>query len=315
MIATTNSTEGGTQTEAYEVLPCSPCSVVVLQQQSIYFSVVNIFLSITAFLGNFLILVALNKESSLHPPSKLLYRCLATTDLLVGLFTQPLAATYWMSVVHKHWSLCRHARDAASISTYALCGVSLFTLTAISVDRLLALLLGIRYRQTVTLKRTCIMTDTFWILSVAAGSISISHTRITRWYSIIVIPLCSVISIASYTSIFRTLRHHQAQVHDHVQQQPSQTNVLNMARYRMAVNSALWVQLALVVCYVPQLIMLLVITNRKNISSHVIVIDAIKNILAYFNSTLNPFLYCWKAREVRQAVKQIIRQTLCFPWT
>ena len=315
MIATTNSTEGGTQTEAYEVLPCSPSSVVVLQQQSIYFSVVNIFLSITAFLGNFLILVALNKESSLHPPSKLLYRCLATTDLLVGLSTQPLAATYWMSVVHKHWSICRHAMDAIYISSYALCGVSLFTLTAISVDRLLALLLGIRYRQTVTLKRTCIMTDTFWILSVAAGSISISHTRITRWYSIIVIPLCSVISIASYTSIFRTLRHHQAQVHDHVQQQPSQTNVLNMARYRMAVNSALWVQLALVVCYVPQLIMLLVITNRKNISSHVIVIDAIKNILAYFNSTLNPFLYCWKAREVRQAVKQIIRQTLCFPWT
>ena len=137
----------------------------------------------------------------------------------------------------------------------------------------------------------------------------------TRWYSIIVIPLCSVISIASYTSIFCTLRHHQAQVHDHVQQQPSQTNVLNMARYRTAVNSALWVQLALVVCYVPQLIMLLVITNRKNHSSHVIVIDAITTILTYFNSTLNPFLYCWKFREVRQAVKQTIRQTLCFPWT
>ena len=315
MIATTNSSEGGTQKDTYKVLACSPSSVVGLQQQSIYFSAVNIFLSITAFLGNFLILVALNKETSLHPPSKLLYRCLATTDLLVGLSTQPLAATYWISVVHKHWSLCRHAVEAIYISSYALCGVSLFTLTAISVDRLLALLLGIRYRQTVTLKRTCIMTATFWILSVAAGSISISHTRITHWYSIIGIPLCSVISIASYTSIFRTLRHHQAQLHDHVQQQPSQTNVLNMARYRMAVNSALWVQLALVVCYVPQLIMLLVITNRKNVSSHVIVIDAMTNILTYFNSTLNPFLYCWKVREVRQAVKQTIRQTLCFPWT
>ena len=166
-------------------------------------------------------------------------------------------------MVREHWSLCQYAGDGIQISSYTLCGVSLLTLTAISVDRLLALLLGIRYRQAVTLKRTCIMTATFWILSVAAGSISISHTRITHWYSIIVIPLCSVISIASYTSIFRTLRHHQAQVHDHVQQQPSQTNVLNMARYRMAVNSALWVQLALVVCCVPQLIMLLVITNRK----------------------------------------------------
>ena len=315
MIATTNSSEGGTQKDTYKVLACSPSSVVGLQQQSIYFSAVNIFLSITAFLGNFLILVALNKETSLHPPSKLLYRCLATTDLLVGLFTQPLAATYWMSVVHKHWSLCRHAVKAIYISSYALCGVSLFTLTAISVDRLLALLLGIRYRQIVTLKRTYIITATFWILSVGAGSISISHSRIIRWYSIIVIALCSVISIASYTKIFRTLRHHQAQVQDLGQQQSSQTTALNMARYRKAVSSALCVQLALVVCYVPTVLMLLVLAHRKTYSSHVVVIYAIAIILTYFNSTLNPFLYCWKVREVRQAVKQTIRQTLCFPWT
>ena len=307
MIATTNSTEGGTQTEAYKVFACSPSSVVGLQPQSIYFSAVNIFLSITAFLGNFLILVALNKESSLHPPSKILYRCLATTDLLVGLVSQPLAATYWISLVHEHWSLCQYARDAVYISSFALCGVSLLTLTAISVDRLLALLLGIRYRQIVTLKRTCI-TGTFWIFSVAAASFSVSHTRITLWCSIIVIPSCSVISIASYTKIFRTLRHNQVQVQDHVQ-----PNALNMVRYRKAVSSALWVQLALAVCYVPKFTMLVVRTYRKTYPLHVVVIEAITTILTYFNSTLNPFLYCWKIKEVRQAVKQTIRRALCFP--
>ena len=315
MISTENSTEGGTQTEANQVFPCSPSSVVGLQQESIYFSAVHIFLSITAFLGNFLILAALNKESSLHPPSKLLYRCLATTDLLVGLVSQPLAATYWMSLVHEHWSLCRYARGAVYISGIALCGVSLLTLTAISVDRLLALLLGIRYRQIVTLKRTYIIAATFWILSVGAGSISISHSRIIRWYSIIVIALCSVISIASYTKIFRTLRHHQAQVQDHVQQQPSQTTALNMERYRKAVSSALWVQLALAVCYVPKFIILVVINHSKTYSSRLVVIEIITSILVYFNSTLNPFLYCWRIREVRQAVKQAIQQALCFPWT
>ena len=315
MIATTNSTEGGTQTEAYKVLSCSPSSIVGLQPQSIYFSAVNIFLSITAFLGNFLILVALNKESSLHPPSKILYRCLATTDLLVGLVTQPLAATYWISLVHEHWSLCRYVRDAVYISGFALCGVSLLTLTAISVDRLLALLLGIRYRQIVTLKRTCIITATFWIFSVAAASFSVSHTRITLWCGIILIPSCSVISIASYTKIFRTLRHNQAQVQDRVQQQSSQTTALNMARYSKAVSSALWVQLALAVCYAPTVLVLLVQASRKTYSSHEVVINAIADILTYFNSTLNPFLYCWKVKEVRQAVKQTIRQALCFPWT
>ena len=145
MIATTNSTEGGTQTDTYQVSPCSPSLLVGLQPQLISFSAINILLSITAFLGNFLILVALNKETSLHPPSKLLYRCLATTDLLVGIVTQPLYATYWLSLVHEHWSLCRYVRNAVNISSFALCSVSLLTLTAISVDRLLALLLGIRH--------------------------------------------------------------------------------------------------------------------------------------------------------------------------
>ena len=193
MIATTNYTKGGTQTETYEVLRFSPSLLVGLQQQSISFTEVNIFLSITAFLGNSLILVALSKETSLHPPSKLMYRCLATADLLVGLVSQPLAATYWMSLIHEHWSLCRYARDGVQISSYALCGVSLLTLTAISVERLLALLLGTRYRQIITLKRTYIITNTFRILSVAAGSFSILHTRISIWFGIILIPSYSVI--------------------------------------------------------------------------------------------------------------------------
>ena len=183
-------------------------------------------------------------------------------------------------MVHKHWSLCRYARGAVYISSYALYLVSLLTLTAISPDRLLSLLLGMRYRQIETLKRTCIITATFWIFSVAAAIFSVSHFRISIWYGIVVILSRSVISIASYTKIFRTLRHHQAQVRDHVQQQPSQPNALNMAIYRKAVNSAIWAQLALVVCYVPKFILLLVIIYRKTYSE--VVIDGIATILTYF---------------------------------
>ena len=75
-----------------EELLCFPSLVGGLQPAS--FATVNILLSITTFLSNSLILVALHKESALHAPSKLLYRCLATTDLLVGLVAQPLFVTY-----------------------------------------------------------------------------------------------------------------------------------------------------------------------------------------------------------------------------
>ena len=65
-----------------------------LQGHLTFLTVSSISMSVTAFLGNALILIALHKESSLHPPPKLLLRCLATTDLCVVLISQPLAVIY-----------------------------------------------------------------------------------------------------------------------------------------------------------------------------------------------------------------------------
>ena len=56
----------------------------------VFLVALNIFLSITASLSNALILIALHKVISIYPPTKLLFRCLAVTDLGVGLITQPL---------------------------------------------------------------------------------------------------------------------------------------------------------------------------------------------------------------------------------
>ena len=311
-MAITNLMESGTHTQTFDESLCSPLWLGDFKQQSISFSAVNILLSITAILGNSLILIALHKESSLHPPSKLLYRCLATTDLLVGLVNQPLYATYWMSMVYEHWSFCQYAKDAIVISSYVLCGVSLMTMTAISVDRLLAMLLGLRYKEIVTLRRTYIILTIVWVGCLVAGLFSYLNYRIRLWYRIIIIPSALVISVASYTKIFRALRHHQAQIQDHVQQQPNQPNALNMARYRKAVYNAIWVQLALVVCYVPQFTVKIVIFLSTKRFSNFFLIYGMATVLIFFNSTLNPFLYCWKISEVRRAVKQTIRHAICF---
>ena len=318
-MSTTNFSSSRSHTKSFEELLCSPSSVVgglrLQQQQLICFSAVDILLSITVFAGNSPILVALYKESSLHPPSKHLYCSLATTDLLVGLVAQPLYGTCWMSVVQGHlWrSLCRYPRDATYITGSVLYSVSLMTMTAISVDRFLALMLGLRYKQIVTLKRTYIIVTTFWVFTLVASLSGFFYHRIIFMYSSLVISFCLVISVASYTKIFCTLRYHQAQVRD--QQQLSQTNALNMARFRKAVYSALWVQLALVVCYAPTYTVTIVIAYTKKYSLLLVVTWKVAVILLYFNSTLNPFLYCYKISEVRQVVKLTIRQALCCSWT
>ena len=132
-----------------------------------------------------------------------------------------------------------------------LCGVSLVTLTAISVDRLLALLLGLRYKQVATLKRVYLMTITFCGVSTASSTLRrFFNFTFASLFNVVVVLFCLAISLFSYTTIFLTLRHRRNHVQNHVQQ-PNQTNQLNIARYRKVVSTVLWLQFMLVACYLP----------------------------------------------------------------
>ena len=90
-------------------LYCTAEFVRGVDGELIFLSALNIFLSVTAFLGNTLILAALHKETSLHPPSKLLYRNLAITDLCVGIIVEPIKVAYWIPVVNRRWDICYYA--------------------------------------------------------------------------------------------------------------------------------------------------------------------------------------------------------------
>ena len=306
----TISFTGDRPKKTFEQLLCTTNLTAKVHSHFTFISVLNSFLSVTAFLGNGLILTALHKESSLHPPSKLLLRSLATTDLCVGLIAEPLFVTYLISVVNEYWNICPYVYEAGVITSYILCGVSLWTMTVISVDRLLALLLGLRYRQVVTFNRTNVIVITSWVLSVVFSAMQFSSLPITTWYGTIGIPLCLTISIFSYTKIFLTLRHHNTQIHSHHVQQPNQTNQLNIARYKKAVSTAIWLQLTLVACYLPSAVVTAFGTNGE-LTSSLYLAWSYATTLVFLNSTLNPILYCWKLEEVRKAVKDTIREVLC----
>ena len=304
-MALTNCTEDENRLNTFRELFCSAEYIRDVDGEFIILSTLTIFLSITAFLGNSLILVALHKETSLHPPSKLLYRNLAITDLCVGIIVDPLAVTYLTSVVKERWDICYHANWAANFLTYTLCLVSLLTLTAISVDRLLALLLGLRYKQVVTLRRTYITVIVFWIFSAVGASAWFWNPIINSMSRYLVGALCLVTTIVANTKIFFSLRHNQ--IHNHVAQgQPSQAIPLNIDRYRKAVYSALWVQVTLVICYLPYVIAV-ALTPQRGMPLSIYLARSFTLNIIYLNSSLNPLLYCWQIREVRQAVKETLR--------
>ena len=303
----TNFTGNGKEM-LFEDLYCSTELTGGIHNQLKFLLVLNSFMSITAFLGNTLILVALYKESSLHLPSKLLLRSLATTDLCVGIIAEPLYVTYFVSVLNESWLICRYAFLVFHMAGYILGSVSLFTLAAISVDRLLALKLRLRYRQVVTLKRIYLTVSLSWTVATVGSTIYFWNLHINLWYGYGLISLCLATSVCSYAKIFFALRQHQVHAHGPVNQvQPSETVLLNVARYKKTVFNALWVQLSLVVCYLPQGIVELLLLI-EGLTPSVLAARLFPVTLVLLNSSLNPILYCWKIREVRQAVKDTIRE-------
>ena len=157
------------------------------------------------------------------------------------------------------------------------------------------------------MKRTRLIIITFWVLPAGYATMNLLWNLPIN--VAIVIPLGLVTSTFSHSKIFLTLRRHQSQVQDHVQQ-PNQANQLNIARFRKTVSTALWLQSTLIFCYLPLVISLNLI-SKSELSSSFIVAVSYTVTLVFLNSSLNPILYCWKIAEVRQAMKETIRQILC----
>ena len=286
-------------------LTTSPPGVIVVK----LFLALNMFLSITAFLGNVLILIALHRVTSIYPPTKLFFRCLAVTDLSVGLITQPLFTIYnifALTKVNRNILYYMYNYNVRGVSSAVLCGLSILTSTAISVDRLLAVLLKLRYNHVVTLTRVRIVMICFLFICALFTMIWVWKEDIFYKASSVIIVLSLVTSISSYVKIHLELRKQQAQIQNHVSQRQLNGggSPLNIARYKKTVSSILWVQLALVVCYVPYVIVAGIGINNG-------VVWLATSTLIFLNSSLNPILYCWKIREVRRVVKDTIRQLYC----
>ena len=182
-----------------------------LDNQRIWLSIINILLGITAIVGNTVILIALHNETSLHQPSKVLLRNLVASDLCVG-FVQLVSSAYWISILERRWQICRFLFFVIRPSGTISIAVSLWTITAISVDRLLALLLKFRYRQVVTLKKVYAVAIASWVCNgIGFASLWYFSLNATKFLFVSAIAVLLFTSAYCYTRIFFRLRHHHNQ--------------------------------------------------------------------------------------------------------
>ncbi|XP_027043315.1 adenosine receptor A3-like [Pocillopora damicornis] len=278
----------------------------------------NAFSSITACIGNVLILVALYKVTSISPPTKILFVSLAVTDLLTGLILQPLLVVHAIiTSVIISTNLSYFSEQVNSVLGFILTTLSILTSTAISVDRLLALVLGLVYRNVVTLRRVRVIVICIWLLSCMLGGWRCTTVAadLAKLVFLVVVGLCFITSIASYIKIYSLLYRHRRQVHGHfkrAQQQSNRTAQLNEARFKKTVSSIAWIQFTLILLFIPCIVVAILWIN-KIIPSGIpgAILFRVSFSVFYLNSSLNPILYVWKIREVKNIVKADLMKLKC----
>ena len=274
--------------------------------QRIFLATLNIPSAMITLIGNSLVILALLKTTSLHPPSKVFLGSLALTDLFVGVVSQP----FYVMILLLRGKICLYIQIIAVISANLFGGASLLTVTAISVDRLLALKMMLRYKQVVTSRRTRFTVVIFWLVSVIISIMLVVNSFIILHIICTVLLLCTVTSTFCYARIYNILRHHQNQIQViHVQAAPlseGSSSLIATSQYKKTVSSAIWVQGVFLACYSPYLFALIFILTGTSISSFPFFWELAVS-LVLLNSSLNPFIFCWKIYGVRKAAKDVIK--------
>ena len=263
----------------------------------------NVPLIFASIIGNVLVLAAILTTPSLHSPSAVFLCFLAISDLLVGLVTQPV----YIADELKHNPFLH---EAVLTLTSLTSGVSLGLMAAISVDRFMALHYHMRYPCLMTIKRAIYTSATLWLICIIFPCLNYWNKDVFFLANAAGITICILISTFSYIQIYRVVRQHQLQIHTQ-QQAVQDLNVgvdLNMTRLTKSAMNTFVYYLCMILCYTPLLIAMFVIGFYPNHWSRV---WNFTDTVCFMNSSINPFLYCWRISELRAAISKIIRNMFC----
>ena len=265
----------------------------------------NIVFSIIATLENLLVLITLWRSPNLQSPSNTLLYGLALSDLVNGLICEPFVIA-WQAVLYNN-KLTSCVLPTIKTTIFALIvEVVLFTITAISIDRYLAIHFHLRYAELVTKKRVKIALLCFLLIS-GLHSVTLIFGFAPFFHQVMVVigTICLLAVSFTWIKIYQVMRHHQAHIQVHT---IAPGHHFNMARFRKTVANTMIILFIFVSCYIPYFIAAVIFAFKLYSPTYTFIL--MTHSLILFNSSLNPLLYCWRYRDIRAAAKQTLMK-LC----
>lgn len=272
----------------------------------------NAVLAVAAILGNGLILHALRKSGALRPPSRALLYSLAASDLGVGFVVQPFYVVYKTAELMNNPQLYCVTGIGFHLSANVFSAVSFLTITAIAIDRMLALHLASSYQTTVSLKRVILVILTVWALTGLWVFTWFINITIYGLFNISIVSVCLLVSSSAYVWLWFKLRRLRMQAQARWKTEGELNNITSprFGAHKRSVTNMFYVYSLMLICYVPYLSMFYVIQTTKVNPTKIAVLSYTMTLL-FANSAFNPFLYCWRITEIRKEVVKILVKFSC----
>ena len=273
----------------------------------------NAFLLFTALVLNIITIQALRKISLFPKPLKTLLLSLAVSDLGVGLLVHPLYIACLIMNIEQSANkrLYNTVYTAQRLFGYLICDVSFLGIIALTVDRFLAIHLHLRYQELVTHKRVIAVVIAVWVLCLCISSFVLNRIleNVLDIIHATIGAVCLTTTGFIYYKIYSIVRHHTNQIHA-LQLQPVGQNqsggLANAARLKKTALATFYVYVVFVVCFLPFICVKAAyqIYGGSELLLHLLYSSM---TLVHLNSSLNPLIYCWKMRNIRQAVISVLR--------
>ena len=280
----------------------SPTRRLYMFSTNVAVLVLNCVFCITATVQNLPVIIAIIRTPSLHTPSNVLLCSLAATDLSVGLVVHPIFVAFKVRLIRGDF-MCTLllVKEGLVIHTGI---ISMLTLLAISLERLIALRTHLRYGELVTIPRVLAVAITIWLswgLVVCAWPLGLDIYTLSL-VSVIIIVVVGIALALACAIIFRILRRHLMVIRD---QNKVQENARTLSRNRKSAAVMLQVVVLFVLFYSPCTYATIRFNVTKSFGIGQNILWDISETVALMNASVNPLLYYWKMGSIRRAVKSL----------
>lgn len=281
---------------------------------------VNAISSAVSITTNLIVILAIYKCHSLRSPSFVMIFSLSIADFGVGSIVQPLYIALGLAESRnsENGEFC-YLLTIYTAAVICLSGLSFFIMTFISIDRFLAICLCMKYKRIVTTKRTVAVSVILGLSAFVWAVVVVSKPKLRYVFSMILMPVCLIVTSFNYLNIMRILRKQQKIFRNFsssastavsgISTQPAlenqSRNTASNERYKRVLYTMIYIYCAFVVSYLPYFCYLFAVSNL-GLSVSIARARHLTATLIFFRSSVTPSMYFWRITNIRKAIWKLL---------